>query len=90
VGSGADTCLMALHMALIVEIKEGLAATTCSKTHLFLRHVRALPRRLQDMRADDVIMTYKPCGYVLQCHATVHHRVADHSRAWLYSTAPCS
>jgi hypothetical protein len=54
-GSGVDTYPMALHRPWAVEIKEGLAAMVCSEAHVFPRHVRALPKRLQDMLADDVL-----------------------------------
>jgi hypothetical protein len=50
---------------------------TCSEARLFSRHAHVLPRRLQDMRADSVIMIYKSCKQALQHHATVHHRAAD-------------
>jgi hypothetical protein len=65
VGSGADTCPMALHRLWVIEIKEGLAATSCSEARVFPRHASALLRHLQDMRADDVILTCKPCKHVL-------------------------
>jgi hypothetical protein len=38
---------------------------------MFLRHVRALLRRLQDVRVDGVIMTCKLCRQMLQYRATV-------------------
>jgi hypothetical protein len=90
VGSGADTCPVALHRLWAVETKEGIAAMACNKAHVFSRHAHALPRCLQYVQADGVIMTCKPCGQTLQHHDTVHHRVADHSQAWCYSTVPCS
>jgi hypothetical protein len=71
VGFGADTCPMAL--------QRSWAATASSEAHVFLRHTRALPRRMQDMRADDVIMNYKPYGQALQHCTTVHHRTANRS-----------
>jgi hypothetical protein len=37
----------------------------CSEDCGLLSHARALPRHLQDVRADDVIMTYKTCGHVV-------------------------
>jgi hypothetical protein len=85
-GSGADMCPMALHGPWAVEVKEGLAITACSEPRVFARHARMLLRCLQDMRADDDIMTYKPCGQALQQGATVHHHTADRSHAWRYST----
>jgi hypothetical protein len=57
VGSSADMCPMALRGTWVVEIKEGLAAMACSKARMFPRHARALPRHLQDVQADGVIMT---------------------------------
>jgi hypothetical protein len=54
VGSGADTCLMALHKPWAVEIKEGLAAMVCNEARVFLRHAHALPRCLQDVQADGI------------------------------------
>jgi hypothetical protein len=60
VGSSADMCPMVLHMLWAIEIKEGLAPTTCSEARVFLRHAHSLPMRLQDVRADGIIMTYKP------------------------------
>jgi hypothetical protein len=54
VGSGADTCLMALHKPWVVEIKEGLAAMVCNEAHVFLRHAHALPRCLQDVQEDGI------------------------------------
>jgi hypothetical protein len=38
VGSGADTCLMSLHMPWDIEIKEDIAAMVCSKALVFPRH----------------------------------------------------
>jgi hypothetical protein len=67
VGSDADTCPMALCRPWAVEIKKGLAAMAYSKAHVFLGHAHALPRSLQDMRADDIIMTCKLYGHALQC-----------------------
>jgi RNase P subunit RPR2 len=72
---------MALHGPWAVEIKKGLAAMTCSKARMFSRHARMLPKHLQDMRADVVIMTCKPCGQALQYHATVQPaQLLAHSR----------
>jgi hypothetical protein len=88
--SGADTCPMALNRPWAIEIKEGLPATACCEARTFPRHARALPRRLQDLRADGVTMTCKPCRQALQHHATMHRHVADHSQVWRYSTTPCS
>jgi RNase P subunit RPR2 len=51
----------------------------CSDARVFLRHASVLPRRMQDVRADDIIMTCKPCGQELQHHATVHLHAADRS-----------
>jgi hypothetical protein len=65
VGSNADTGPMTLHGHWAVEIKEGLAATACSKAQMFPIHAYALPRSLQDVRADPVIMTCKQCGQAL-------------------------
>jgi hypothetical protein len=79
VGSGADTYLMALRGPWAVEIKEDIAASACNKAHVFPRHTHALPRRMQDVQVDDVIMTYK----------TVLRRVVHRSQAGHYSTAPC-
>jgi hypothetical protein len=90
VGSGVDTCLMALYGSWVVEVKEGIVATACSKARVFQRHAHALPRRLQNVRADGVIKTCKPCGQALQHRAIVHHRIVDHSQAWCYSITPCS
>jgi hypothetical protein len=81
VGSDVDKNPMALRRPWTVEIKEGIAVTACNKAHVFPRHARVLSRRLQDVRADDVIMIYKLCGQVLQHHATVLHRAADRSKA---------
>jgi hypothetical protein len=88
VGSGADMCPMALHGSWVV--KEGLAATACSKAHMFPRHAHALPRCLVDVWADDVIMTYKLCGQTSQHHTIVHHHDDNRSQAWHYSASPCS
>jgi hypothetical protein len=55
--------------------------TTCIEARIFPKHVHALPRHLQDMRADNVIMTCKQCRQTQQHCATVHNRVADRSRA---------
>jgi hypothetical protein len=96
VDSGADMCPMALRGLWVVEIKEGLAATTCNEALVYPRHARVLPRHLQDVWADGVIMICKPCGRhystKLQCIAvlitarrrgtTVPHRAADRSWAW--------
>jgi hypothetical protein len=76
VGSDADTCPMALHRPWAVE--GGLAATACSDARVFLRHAHALPMHLQDVWADDVIMTCKSCGQALQHHAIVHHYADNH------------
>jgi hypothetical protein len=90
VGSGADTCPMALHRSWAVEIKEDLDATVCSEAHVFSRHTCALPSRLQDVRVDSVIMIYKSCRHMLHHYAIVHRHTADPSHAWRYSTTPCS
>jgi hypothetical protein len=58
-------CPMALHGPWAIEVKEGLAAIACSEAHVFLRHAHTLLRRLQDMQADGVIMTYKSCRQAL-------------------------
>jgi hypothetical protein len=79
VGSSADTCPMSLRRPWAVEIKEGLVATACSEARVFSRHAHMLPRHLQDVWADNVIMTYKPCGQVLQHRTTVHHRADNNS-----------
>jgi hypothetical protein len=79
VGSSAGMCPMALHGPWVVEIKEVLATTACSEAHVFPRHSHALPRRLQDVRVDGVIVTYKPCRQALQHCAIVHRHAADHS-----------
>jgi hypothetical protein len=87
VGSAADTYPMAIYGPRAVE--EGLAATACIEARVFLRHARVLPRHLQDVWEDDVIMTCKPCRLALQHHAIVHHRADNLSQAWCYSAAPC-
>jgi hypothetical protein len=89
VGSGADTYPMALRGPWAVEIKEDIAASACNKAHVFPRHTHVLPRRMQDVQVDDVIMTYKTCGHALQHRATVLRRVVHRSQAGHYSTAPC-
>jgi hypothetical protein len=76
-GSGAVTCTVTLTGQCALIMKKGLAATTCSKAHMFPRHAPALPRGLQDVRANDVIMTCKPCGQTLQDRATVQRRATD-------------
>jgi hypothetical protein len=53
-----------------LRIKKGLATTICGKAHVFLRHACMLSRRLQDVRADSIIMICKSCIHVLQCCAT--------------------
>jgi hypothetical protein len=58
-GSGAVTCPATLGGAHALRIKKGLAATTCNKARVFSRHSRVLPRRLQDVWADNAIITYK-------------------------------
>jgi hypothetical protein len=86
---GGLRCLHMSHGSLrAIEIKKGLAVTACNKTHVFLRHARVLPRHLQDVWVDSVIMTCKPCRHALQHRATVHHRVAYRSQAWRYSAGP--
>jgi hypothetical protein len=86
-GSSADTCPSALRGLWAIEIKEGLATTSCSEARVVLRHTRMLPRHLQDVQADGIIMSCKPCRQALQHHATVHHHSADHSRArWAEAT----
>jgi hypothetical protein len=62
VGFDADTCPMVLHGPWAIEIKEGLAATVCSEAPMFPRHALTLPRCMQDVWVDDIIMTYKPYG----------------------------
>jgi hypothetical protein len=57
---------------------------------VFPRHARALPRRMQDVWANGVIMTCKPCGQALQHHAIVHRGATDRSQVWRYSTTPCN
>jgi hypothetical protein len=59
---------------------------TCSKAHVFPRHAHTLLRHLQDMRANGIIMTCKPCEHAIQHSATVHCHVADRSQSWHYST----
>jgi hypothetical protein len=49
VGSSADMCPMALHGPWVIEIKRDLAATACSKAHVFPRHAHTLLRHLQDV-----------------------------------------
>jgi hypothetical protein len=71
---GTDMCPMALHGLCAIEIKESLVAMTCSDVCVFPRDARALPRCLQDMRADSVIMTCKLCRQALQHRAIVHPR----------------
>jgi hypothetical protein len=41
--------------------KERLSCNGMQQGSLFPRHAHMLPRRLQDVRADDIIMTCKPC-----------------------------
>jgi hypothetical protein len=53
---------MALHGPWAIEIRKDLAVTTCNKAHVFPRHARVLPIRLQDVWADIVIITYKLHG----------------------------
>jgi hypothetical protein len=89
VGSGVDMCPKALRGPWAIEIKEGLAAMACGEACVFLRHACALPRHLQDMWADSVMMTYKPRGQALQHCATVQFHTNNHSQAWHYSAAPC-
>jgi hypothetical protein len=76
--SSAVTCPMTFRGQRALRIKKGLAITACSKTHMFPRHARVLPRRLQDVWADGVIMTYKPCGPALQYRATMQRHASDH------------
>jgi hypothetical protein len=90
VGSSVDTCPTTLHRPWAIETKEGLATTACSETRVFPRHVDALLRCLQDVRADGIIMICKPYRQVLQHHATVQHRATDHLHAWRYSATLCS
>jgi hypothetical protein len=71
---------MALRGTWVVEIKKALALMACSKAHVFLGHACVLLRHLQDVRAGDIIMTYK---HALQCCVTVQRRTADCSRAQL-------
>jgi hypothetical protein len=72
VDSGAGTCPMGLREPWAVEIKDGLAATAYGETRVFPRHAYTLPMRLQDVWADSVIMTCKPCGQALEHRTTVH------------------
>jgi hypothetical protein len=58
---GVRRCHVSHGPSWAVEIKKCLVATICSKASVFLRHARTLSRCLQNMRADRVIMTYKPC-----------------------------
>jgi hypothetical protein len=64
-GSGAVTCPTSLRGSRALRIKKCLAATAYNKACVFSRHIRTLPRRLQDVQSDDVIMTYKPCRQTL-------------------------
>jgi hypothetical protein len=61
VGSNDDTCPLVLYRPWAVKIKKGLDATACSKAHVFLKHARTVPRRLQDVRANRVIIICKSC-----------------------------
>jgi hypothetical protein len=65
-----------------LSIKKSVVVTACNKAHVFPRHDRTLPRRLQNVRTYGVIMTYKLCRQALQHRATMHHRAADRSWAW--------
>jgi RNase P subunit RPR2 len=82
-GSDAVTCPVTLMRSHALRINKDLAVTTCNKTHVFLRHACTLLRHLQDARADDIIITCKPCGHALQYHATVQRHTTDCSRARL-------
>jgi hypothetical protein len=82
-GSDAVTCPATLMRSHALKINKGLAVTACNKTRVFLRHACTLLRHLQDARADNIIMTCKPCGHALQYHATVQRRTIDYSRARL-------
>jgi hypothetical protein len=64
-GSNIVTYPTTLRGLQVLRIKKELAAMACSKAHMFPRHARALSRSLQDMRADGIIMTCKPCGQAL-------------------------
>jgi hypothetical protein len=81
VGSGADTYSMALREPWPIEIKEGISASACSNAHGFPRHARVLPRCLQDVRADGVIMTCNPCGHASQHRAIGCRNAANHLQA---------
>jgi hypothetical protein len=77
VGSSADMCPKGLHGPWAVE--ESLAAIVCSEAHVFPRRACSLLRLLLDVWADDIIMTYKPCGQALQHRATMHRRADNRS-----------
>jgi hypothetical protein len=79
---------MGPHGPWAIEIKKDLAATVCNKAHVFPRYACMLPKHLQDVRADGVIMTYKPCKHARQHHAIVHHHITDRSQVGCYSAAP--
>jgi hypothetical protein len=55
----------------------------CNKSHVFSRLAHVLLRRLKCMRADDIIMTCKPCKLVIQYRATVQRHATNCSRVWL-------
>jgi hypothetical protein len=83
-GGGSDVvmCPAIFRGSRALSIKKGVVVTACSKAHVFPRHDRTLPRRLQNVWTYGVIMTYKLCRQALQHRATMHHRAADRSWAW--------
>jgi hypothetical protein len=54
-----------------IEIKKVLSVMAYNKVRIFLRYARALPKRLQDVQTDNIIMTYKPYRQALQYHTIV-------------------
>jgi hypothetical protein len=83
-GGGSDVvmCPAIFKGSRALSIKKSVVVTACNKAHVFPRHDRTLPRRLQNVRTYGVIMTYKLCRQALQHRATMHHRAADRSWAW--------
>jgi ABC-type transport system involved in Fe-S cluster assembly fused permease/ATPase subunit len=54
-----------------IEIKKVLSVMAYNKARVFSRYARALPKRLQDVQTDNIIMIYKPYRQALQYHAIV-------------------
>jgi hypothetical protein len=74
---------MALHRPWAVEMEEDIATLVRSEAHVFPRHAHALPRHLQDVWADGVIMTCKTMqtGATPPCYSAPLRHVADRSLA---------